>query len=154
MVALNQAARDKGFNRGLKRMSMAQKVFRKVAAGRFKERALRPIFALSEACAFRDKVQSEMKAAGLDSKDCATAIVFVDSDLSGLYSVKLNPGEENRVLDKMMSIEAVTVGLVIAIRDREKDERILKAYPFLKGEQSLKWLSEVLNRQEVQQYVN
>lgn len=95
-----------------------------------------------------------MESSGLSVEDCATGIVFVDPDLTGVYALKLVPGEETRVLDKMMQITAVTVGLVIAILDRERDERIIKAYPFLKGDRALQWLSEVLDREEVQQYVN
>lgn len=154
MVALDANARAQGFKSGIQRMSMAQKVFRKVSAGRFKERALKPFFALYEAVSFRDRLRNEMCSSGLDPEDSATAICFIDPDLSGLYSVKLIPGDEAKILDKMEKLQAVTIGLVIAIRDRQKDERIIKAYPFLKGDQSLKWLSEVLDREEVKRYVN
>lgn len=82
------------------------------------------------------------------------AIVFLDSELSGLYSVKLTPGEEVRIFDKMEKIKAVTIGLIVAIRDHErKSEAFVKAYPFLKGEQAVKWLSEVLDRAETRAYV-
>jgi hypothetical protein len=95
-----------------------------------------------------------MTNAGLDAKDAATAIVYTDSNLSGVYSVKLKSGEETKVLDEMLKITAVTVGLVIAIHDREADKRLLTAIPFLQGDQALKWLSEILDRQEKPTVVN
>lgn len=150
---LNQEARGRG-NLGWKRMSAAQQVFRKVAAGRFKERALTPVYALAEACSFRDRVFAGMNEAGLKPEDSAVGIVFLDSDHSGLYLVKLTPGAESSVLDKMMKITAVTIGVVVVIRDHERDHRLIKAIPFLKGEQALKWLSQILDREEVSTYVS
>lgn len=154
MGPLDNAARKRGGHEMQRSMTVAQRVFRKIASGRFKERALQPISALDEACKFRNRLEIAMEEARLSREDCATGIVFVDADFSGLYSIKLSPGEEARVLEKMMQIQAVTVGLVIAIRDRERDERIIKAYPFLKGNQALQWLSEVLDREETARFVN
>jgi hypothetical protein len=156
-MMLDNEARARGGRELQRTMTTAQRVFRRIASGRFKERALTPAYALAEACAFRDRLESDMQKQGLEPGDCATAIVFVDAegDAAGVYAIRLKHGEETSVLDKMMQIKtAVTIGLVIAIMDRERDERILKAYPFLKGEQSLKWLSGVLDRQEVREYVN
>lgn len=154
MVALDKAARERG-NLGWRRTTVAQRVFQKLSAGRFKERALTPLYALAEACAYRDRLVAGMTNAQLKTEDCAAAIVFVDSDLQGLYSVKLKPGDETKVLDKMIQINAVTVGLVIVIRDHERNgERMLKAIPFLKGERARQWLSEVLDREDTPSYVN
>jgi hypothetical protein len=155
MNAFTQEDRERG-NAGFRRLSVVQKVFAKVSAGRFKEKAYTPVYALAEACSFRDRVLVRMTEAGLKQSDAATAIVFADYDLTGIYSVKLVPGEEQRVLEKMMLVKAVTVGVVVGLRDHERDGQImLRAIPFLKGPQALKWLEEVLDREETKKgFVN
>jgi hypothetical protein len=135
-------------------MTAAEKVFARFSSMRFPQKALLPTNALAVACTFRDMILQAMKEAGLSPQDCAMSIVIADTNLENRHTLRIECGKEADLCALMVQMPAVTLGVVIAILDREQDKRLLRAFPFVYGDRALQWLSDALDEQEMPSLAN
>jgi hypothetical protein len=157
MNPLNKRARQAGREAMEEKLTKAARVYRTFRQGLKVKRdeMLDPVQGLALVCSLRDRLNTAMKEADLDPKDCATAVVFAQRpELTSGFSVRVREGKEHEVLNQMVGCDALICGAVFALRDREKPQRYLWAYPFVTGPKSLELLNTALDSQGAEIFSN
>jgi|SRR5215467_980823 len=94
-----------------------EKAFRQATSSPFGE-GLNREHSLAKACEERDLLAALAEGFGLTPNDCCSFIVCVGSDSKGFRFV-LRPGGEQKTLEKMTQISAVSLGSIHLVRSSE-----------------------------------
>jgi len=133
-------------------MSKVQNLSRALQSGRLKM----DLRTVPEAIHAARSLYSQIKAAGIEAKDCHVKIAYLTPDLSSLFTHSYVPGEEASIQAELsgQGMCCIMVGTAFALRDLEKGNWVVGYRPFLNTELVKRafeqWLEEmaILNAQE------
>jgi len=141
--------------------TQAAKVRRAFKAGRRrqKDRVLRPIAAIYEACILLDDLGQAMHDAELSPDDVGAALILMTPEAANMenivYTLRLpKPAELPRLFAEVEKIEklgkVLPLGIAVWQRDREatdpKNEGVVWVQPFLTGERAARALTLAKSR--------
>ena len=118
---------------------------------------LEPIKGLAWVDQWRTRLEQTVVAEGLNPEtDCRTAVVYAcrRPELTDGHMLVLKPGREIDILTAMQECDAVIIGAVFALVDREKPRRWVWAYPVALREDILALLNQALDKQEKEIFQN
>ncbi len=90
---------------------------------------------------------------GLDPKDCAVHVAFVDSGFTGAYTRPLIPGKEPELIQYLQGQPVIMLGVLFALKDRERDpsgaDAVVGIKPFMVTPRSVEWMTDLRERAQI-----
>ena len=110
-----------------------------------------PAEAFAECSAARDRLEEVVREFGISPEDCRTSIVYADSGLRQGITRVLRRGREGEILNHMTQINALVVGTLHVVRDRElgPGRGRIWVVPLMTGEMAASILDAAVSNQSM-----
>jgi hypothetical protein len=127
------------------KMTTAQKIHQQFVAGRVPQSELRsPIGAVQAGVVLLRGLQAKMTEAGLDPKDCAVHLTYVDTNFVSANTHPIELEDVQKLINFLQGQPFIMLGLIFVIADHEADKPIAGIRPFLVTQQVVGWMRDLL----------
>lgn len=133
-------------------MSKVERIHQAFVSGRAPASELRrPSEAVRSAALLLRELQDRMSSPqyGLDPKDCAVHIAYVDTNFIGAYTRPILPGkeEQEKLIEYLQGQPVIMLGVLFTLRDREADptghDAVVGLKAFITTQRSVDWLTDL-----------
>jgi hypothetical protein len=154
-MVLTEAERKERRQAGMAAKSKAERIGQAFTSGKPPLPELRtPAEAVRAASVLLTGLQGTMADPKFDlsPEDCRVHVCYIDTGFTGVFSHPLVKGKEAELIDYLSGQPVLMLGLLFAIRDREKDEgngEVVGVRPFLVTPRIEKWLIDLKTRAQM-----
>jgi hypothetical protein len=136
-------------------MTKAEKLHQAFSAGRPPLSEFRtPSEAVRSAVVLLRGIQGTMSDPkfSLNPDDCAVHVAYVDPSFTGAFTMPVVIGQEADLIAKLESQPVIMLGLLFALKDRERDpegnDAVVGVRPFIVTPRTVQWMTDLRERAE------